>query len=89
MFTSPKEDRPKRFIIKPSKYQITSSDEATPKKVMKSGGRERNMTITIELDIADLRRILQDNFSHTYNNNLQTQYISHTHQAQPHISTPI
>lgn len=89
MSTSPKKDRRKRPIVKPSRYKTTSSDEAPSKRMMNSGGQQRNVTATMESDIRELRGILQQNSSLIYNNDVETPYTSNIHTTQPHTSTQI
>jgi len=96
--STPKEKRPKRPIVKPSRYQTTSSDEAPSKKIVNNEGEQRNITASLEADLRELRGILRENSSLSFNNNnnntnLQTLYNTHTHidthidKAQAQTST--
>ncbi|XP_036144755.1 uncharacterized protein LOC118646285 [Monomorium pharaonis] len=88
------ENRLKRPIVKPSRYQTTSSDEAPRrKKTGKTGGQEKDIDATMEEDIRELGGILQENSSliNNNNNNIQntseTHFNSYTYTAQAQTST--
>jgi len=90
--STPKEKRPKRPIVKPSRYQTTSSDEAPCKKITNNEGEQRNINASLEADLRELREIFRENSSLFYNNNntiLQTIHNTHTHidKAQTQTST--
>jgi len=85
-----KEKRPKRPIVKPSRYQTTSSDEAPSKTITNNEGEQRNITASLEADFRELRGILRENSSISYNNNntnLQTLHNTHIDKAQAQTST--
>ncbi|XP_011858237.1 PREDICTED: uncharacterized protein LOC105555807 [Vollenhovia emeryi] len=84
MSTSHNDNRPKRPITKPSRYQTTSSDEDIPRKV---GKQDKSVTKTLESDMRDLRVILQENFSHDYNKNSQTPLLHTLDKVQPYTQT--
>jgi len=57
-----------RHLVKPSRYQ-TSSDEAPSKKIANNEGEQRNITASLDADLRELRGILRENSSFSYNNN--------------------
>lgn len=81
-------DRPKRPIIKPSRYQTTSSSDETCKKKATETSNEnekRNKTFSIEDNIGELRGVLEQNSSNNIYNNLPLP--THTY-TQPHTLYP-
>lgn len=73
-------DRPKRPIMKPNRYQTTSSEEAPRKKTMES----RNDKFTMENDMRELRGVLEENSS---NNNYYNLSSIHTQLQTTHTYT--
>lgn len=84
-------DRPKRVIVKPPRYQTTSSDEA-PKRPRIQASRDVQ-TNDIDEDINDLRAVLHDNMNRDdndiYNDTSHTHSITHTQYPTPRTYTYI
>lgn len=97
MSTTLKESRPKRPIVKPSRYQTTSSEEAPFSKTSKTGGQEIDTATTMEEDMRELRGTIQDNSStindvntqHNLHNILTTQYNNTNSQIHNKPQTPM
>jgi len=89
MSTSPKNNRPKRSIIKPLRYQTTSSDEVETTNT----GQQKGQQTGIEEDVRELREIFNDSFDNSNSKNTYDLFISpethnvHLHKLQEHTPT--